>query len=112
MSSRPGVTIDAQVLAAPGIDCGAAIARDYVEVLLDWSSLLNEPWVAIHMSERASEALASDGLYPIREKLKEVFDKFEVRDFSPNDVARVVETALGFLGTASSGTSVLSTLNP
>ena len=94
MSNRPCITIDAQLLAAPSLDCGEEAALDYIDTLLDWSSLLDEPWVAIHMSERRSEALLWDGLYPIREKLKEVFDKYEVREYSPNDVARVVERLL------------------
>ncbi len=94
MNDRPCVTIDAQVLAAPSLDCGKKAAVDYIDTLLDWSSLINEPWVAIHMSERAAEVLSADGLYPIREKLKEIFDKYEVKEYSPNDVAKVVERLL------------------
>ena len=53
----PSVTIDAGVLAAPPEHGSADDAHRYVETLLDWSKLLDEPWVAIYMSERASEAL-------------------------------------------------------
>jgi len=94
MSDRPCVTIDAQLLASPSLDCGEEAALSYIDALLDWSSLLDAPWVAIHMSERAAETLSADGLYPIREKLKQVFNKYDIREYSPNDVARVVEQLL------------------
>lgn len=66
MHSMPSVTIDAGVLAVPHVDCAKDDAFQYVDTLLDWSRLLDEPWVAIYMSERASEALVDEGLFPLR----------------------------------------------
>ena len=66
-------------------------AEQYVDTLLDWSRLLDEPWVAIYMSERASEALCDDGLFPLRDKLRELFSANGITDYSVNDVAKVVD---------------------
>ena len=70
MDCLPSVTIDAGVLAVPRVDCATEDAFRYVDTLLDWSKLLDEPWVAIYMSERAAECLCDDGLYPLRESLR------------------------------------------
>ncbi|MBL0380278.1 MAG: hypothetical protein N839_0016335 [Desulfofustis sp. PB-SRB1] len=94
MHSLPSVTIDAGVLAVPHVDCAKDDAFHYVDTLLDWSKLLGEPWVAIYMSERASEALIDDDLFPLRHHLRELFDRHGVVEYSPNDIATVVENLL------------------
>lgn len=94
MNSHPGVTIDAGVLAVPRVDCAKVDAFKYVDTLLDWSKLLDEPWVSIYMSERASESLIEDELFPLRTHLKELFDKHGIVEYSPNDIARVAEKLL------------------
>jgi hypothetical protein len=43
MHSLPSVTIDAGVLAVPHVDCAKDDAFQYVDTLLDWSKLLDEP---------------------------------------------------------------------
>jgi hypothetical protein len=48
----PSVTIDTGVLAVPPLSATADQAREYIELLVDWSRLLDEPWVAIYMSDR------------------------------------------------------------
>lgn len=90
----PSVTIDAGVLAAPPAFGSASEAHKYVDTLLDWSKLLEEPWVAIYMSERASDALYEDGLLPLRERLKELFAAHGIVEYSVNDIARVVDRLL------------------
>jgi hypothetical protein len=45
------------VLGATSVD-----AYRYVETLLDWLKLLDDPWIAICMSEQSSEALVMDGV--------------------------------------------------
>ena len=94
MHSLPSVTIDAGVLAVPHVDCAKDDAFQYVETLLDWSKLLNEPWVAIYMSERASESLFADGLYPLREQLRELFNAHGIVEFDVNTVARIADQLL------------------
>lgn len=89
-----GVTIDAGVLAAPPEDGPAADAHRYVESLLEWSKLLDTAWVSIFMSERASEALIDDGLFPIRQLLKRVFAKSGIVEYDVNTVAIVVDRLL------------------
>ena len=94
MNSQPGVTIDAGVLAVPRLTCNASDVHRYVETLLDWSKLLDEPWVAIHISERAPQALVEDGLYPMRTQLKELFNAHGVVEYDVNTVARIAEQLL------------------
>jgi hypothetical protein len=88
------VTIDAGVLAAPPEYGSADDVHRYIETLLDWRKLLDEPWVAIYMSEEASEALFADGLYPSRDNLKELFAANGIVEYTVKDVAIVVETLL------------------
>ena len=90
----PSVTIDAGVLAVPHVDCALDDAFQYVDTLLDWSKLLNEPWVAIYMSERASESLVADGLYPLREQLRELFDAHGIVEYDVNTVSRIANQLL------------------
>ena len=94
MHSLPSVTIDAGVLAVPHVDCAKDDAFQYVETLLDWSKLLDEPWVAIYMSERASESLFADGLYPLREQLRELFNAHGIVEYDVNTVARIASQLL------------------
>ena len=94
MHSLPSVTIDAGVLAVPRIDCAKDDAFQYVDTLLDWSVLLDEPWVAIYMSERASESLFADGLYPLREQLRELFNTHGIVEYDVNTVAKIANQLL------------------
>jgi hypothetical protein len=90
----PSVTIDASVLAAPLVHSGPEDARRYVETLLDWSVLLEEPWVAIYMSECSSQSLINDGVYPFREQLQRLFSATGITEFTVNDVSQVVTRLL------------------
>ncbi|MCB0556895.1 MAG: hypothetical protein KDD02_25335 [Phaeodactylibacter sp.] len=90
----PSVTIDAGVLAVPAEGNAREDAFQYVERILDWSKLLGEPWIAIYMSERASEALFEDGLYPLRDQLRELFVRHGIVEYDVNTVAKVVERLL------------------
>ncbi len=84
------VTIDAGVLAVPSVGTSRDDAHRYVETLLDWRKLLDEPWVAIYMSERASDSLIKDGLYPLRDHLRLLFATHGIVEYTINDVAQVV----------------------
>lgn len=90
----PSVTIDAGVLAAPPEDGSAEDCHRYVETLLDWSRLLDEPWVAIYMSERASVVLFEDGLFPFRDQLSRLFAANGIVEYDVNTVVRVVDRLL------------------
>lgn len=94
MDSLPSVTIDAGVLAVPHVGCAKDDAFQYVDTLLDWSKLLDEPWVAIYMSERASEALIDEDLFPLRNHLRELFNRHGIVEYSVNDIATVAEKLL------------------
>lgn len=90
----PSVTIDAGVIAAPPANSDRGVVLEYVETLLDWRKLLDEPWVAIYMSERTAEVLAADGLYPLRAGLRELFSNHGVIEYDVNTVALVAENLL------------------
>ena len=94
MSSLPGVTIDASVLAVPHVSCTKYDAFQYVDTLLDWSKLLDDTWVAIYMSERASDALIADDLYPFREHLRKLFKAHGIVEYDVNTVATITEKLL------------------
>jgi hypothetical protein len=90
----PSVTIDGGVLAVPLEKDGKEEIHRYVDTLLDWRRLLDEPWVAIYMSERVSEALFEDGLYPLRDQLRELFANQGIVEYDVNTVAQVVDSLL------------------
>lgn len=90
----PSVTIDAGVLAPPTENGSADDARRYVNTLLDWRKFLDESWVAVYMSARASEVLFEDKLYPLRERLRNLFEVNGIEEFDVNTVARVADTLL------------------
>ncbi len=94
MHNLSSVTIDAGVLVVPYINCTRDDAYQYVATLLDWKQLLNEPWVAIHMSERASDALIADDLYPLRDQLKGLFSAHGIVEYDVNTVARIADQLL------------------
>ncbi len=90
----PSVTIDAGVLAPPTENGSAEDARRYVNTLLDWRKFLDESWVAVYMSERASEALSEDEMYPLRESLRNLFAANGIEEFAVHDVVTVAHTLL------------------
>jgi len=90
----PSVTIDASVLAVPSNVSSADAVHEYVDSLLDWQVLLNEPWVAIYMSERAAEGLFEKELYPLRDHLRQLFAAHGVTEYDVNTVARVADQLL------------------
>jgi len=88
------VTMDAGVIALPEPVGSADILHSYVDTLLDWSSLLDEPWVSIHISTEASATLFADGLYPIRDRLTAFFNEHGIVEYDVNTVDRVVNKLL------------------
>ncbi|NLS75624.1 MAG: hypothetical protein GXY76_00045 [Chloroflexi bacterium] len=89
------VTIDASVLAVPSsLDASDEETYHYVDTILDWSRILNEPWVAVYMSEEASGALLEDGLYPLRDQLRDLFRRHGIVEYDVNTVSRVVDRLL------------------
>ena len=94
MHNLPCVTIDAGVLAVPCVDCTQNDVFQYVDTLLDWSKLLDEPWVSICMSERATETLLDENLYPQRSYLCKIFNKYDIVEYSVNDIMKVTQKLL------------------
>lgn len=94
MTSLLSVTVDAGVLAVPSVDRGEEESFQYIETLLDWKKLLDEPWVAIYMSGWASETLFADELYPLRDQLRELFHAHGIVEYDVNTVARIADHLL------------------
>jgi len=88
------VIFGAGVLAVPTLEGVASDAHRYVECLLDWAKLLDEPWVAICMSECASAALFTDCLYPLRGQLQRLFSRHGIVEYDVNTVAIVIDRLL------------------
>ena len=94
MHNQPCVTIDAGVLAASRLTSNASDVYQYVETLLDWKLLLDEPWVAIHMSESVPKVLLKEGLYPLRPQLEKLFDAHGIVEYNVNTVATIADRLL------------------
>lgn len=90
----PSVTIDTCVFAAPSIDVSYENVIEYVETLLDWKRLLNEPWIAIYLSENVSQLMLETSVYPIRENLKALFKSKGIVEYDPNTVMPVIDQLL------------------
>lgn len=90
----PSVTIDTCVLAAPQPEANRTEILTYVETLLDWKKLLNEPWIAIYMSENAASAMLDEGVYPLRPALRNLFTAAGIYEYDANTVARLAEELL------------------
>ena len=88
------ISIDSGVLAAPKVEDSSENIYEYVDTLLDWQRLLGEPWVSVHLTERASELLVEEGLYPLRLALQEVFKMHGIVEYDVNTVAQVAERLL------------------
>jgi hypothetical protein len=88
------MTIDAGVLAVPNLQGTAEETHRYIGKLLDWAKLLDEPWVAISMSEQSATALFEDGLYPLRDQLKQLFSHHGIIEYDVNTVATVIDRLL------------------
>ncbi len=86
------LTIDVGVLAAPNAE--KELVHQYVETLLEWKRLLDEPLVDIYMSEFAAEVLVEDGFYPLRPVLESLFKKCGIIEYDVNTIARLAESFL------------------
>ena len=87
-------TLDPGILVVPRGATTSDHAYSFVEALLDLVKLLDEPWIAVYMSERAPEALLEDGLYPLRSELERLFKAHGVVEYDINTVAQVADRFL------------------
>lgn len=94
MCNRPHVTIDASVIAVPQIGCSPEEVYAFIETILDWRLLLDQPWIAITFSESCSIHLIEEELYPLRPHLVELFNLHKVHEFDVNTVSRVIDRLL------------------
>lgn len=88
------VTLDTGVLVCPPEDSTTAGVRAFMENLLGWERLLNESWIAVLTSSRAWEALGADGLVPDYRQIARLLSARGVREYSANDVMRVMDRLL------------------
>lgn len=86
----PSITIDASVIAAPPANTEPEVVHQYVETLLGLAKFWNKAWVKVYLSELTAEVLEKDGLYPLRPKLKTLFNRFP--EYDANTVVMAVAT--------------------
>ena len=85
------VTLSAGILVCPRGDVvRAAGVRAFVARLLEWSRLLEEPWIAVLTTKHAGEALASDGVLTFHEEMAELLRANGVAEYSANDIMQVI----------------------
>jgi len=60
--------------------------------LLAWQNLLMEPWVVVHMSQWAVEALFDDDLNPMPQTLSKLLIDRGIEDISVDMVFRIITT--------------------
>ncbi len=94
MASIFSVTIDAGVLAVPQADCTDNDIYCYIETLLDWKKLLDEPWFAIYMSKETPYSLTYDNRYPSITQLKKLFSTHGIKEYDVATVSTVVDRLL------------------
>lgn len=88
------VLIDAGILATPSPDDGPSHIHEYVETLLHWNRLLDEPWILVRLGEHVNEALYDAGLLPFRPTLQKAFDKYQIKQYDVNTIAPIFERLL------------------
>lgn len=88
------VTIDASNLALPTSGAGKVDVDQYVATMLDWSELMDAPWINVFISSYASTALFEDGLFPLREHLREVFAVHQVAHYDVPTLAFAISRLL------------------
>jgi len=99
MNNTISVTIDASVLAVPEPSGSSDEsikdeAFKYVETILHWAKLMEEPWAAVFMSEEASASLFEDNMYPLRDQLQTLFSSQGIVEYDVNTVAKVIDQLL------------------
>lgn len=94
MSSSPSVTLDASILIVPDVDCGAECAYQFVERLVGWSQLINEATFTIVMSEKASESLATECLFPLYSQLSALLSANKIVEYDATTLNTIVTKLL------------------
>jgi len=92
--NMPSVTIDAEVLAVTPNIATNDDAHTYIDTLLECRKLLDESRFDIYMSENASCTLFKDGLYPLRDHLKRLFEDSGIVEYDVNTVSQIVDSLL------------------
>lgn len=88
------VTLDPEVLVLPNAESTHAEVQGYIENLVEWSALLEEPWMTLLVSDRSAGALLEDGVYPFWKTLEEFFTAHGVVEYSVGDVVHVLDRFL------------------
>lgn len=86
--------VDPFVLATPDIGDGRQSIQRYVQDLLDWSTLLEEDWISVLITERAAECLQADDCYPLYPSLATAFKLCDIQEFDVNTVTSVANSLL------------------
>ncbi len=111
MSSLPSVTLDASILIVPDVNCGAEYAYQFVERLVSWSQLINKSAFTIVMSEKASESLATDNLFPLHSQLSALLSANNIVEYDAPTLNTIVTKLLTFTPTFESHFGMVDVLS-
>ena len=88
------ITIDAGLLAVPHVGGSTEDVHGYVERILDWAKLLDEPWIALCMSEHASGLCRPMSYFRSETTCVGSFSCHGIREYDVNTVATVINRLL------------------
>jgi hypothetical protein len=88
------MTITAGAIALPQAASTSDDVHKYVKTLLKWSEFLKEPCISISMSEKASEVLVTENLYPMIDDLENFFKSHQILEYDANTVAAIVNNLI------------------
>ncbi len=93
MHSPVSATIDASVLAIP-IYTNKEEAFNYIETLINLSSIANDKLVSLFLSEKIQDILFSSDLFPLKDKLSILLESNEIKEFNSKEIFYVISKLL------------------
>ena len=87
---RISIVLDPAVLALPPEDLLRDDALGFVERVERWADFRRKKIARISLPVETADVLESDGVMPGRSRLEELFSRFGIREYSVNDVSRMV----------------------
>jgi hypothetical protein len=88
------LVLDPYQLAVPSVAEGADAARRYVDSLVTWSALTDEPWLTVLTTDDTVTALSGAACYPAVNAVATLREALGLEEVSPEDVANALSRLL------------------
>jgi len=88
------LVLDPYQLAVPAVAEGADAARRYVDSLVTWSALTDEPWLRVLATDDTVTALSGAACYPAVNAVAALCEALGLDEVSPEDVANALSRLL------------------